>query len=70
MTVIDKWKGIKTMNRYLTHVSNFVYVLTQEMLDQASQSQPESTKGLTNEITIETNSQTSAILLSITRIFN
>ena len=30
------------------------------MLDQASQSQAESTTGLTNEITIETNLQTSA----------
>ena len=60
MTVIDIWKGIKTMNRYLTSVSNFVDILAQEMLDQASQSQAESTTGLTNEITIETNSQTSA----------
>ena len=59
MTVIDTWKGIRTMNRYLTSVSNFVDILAQEMLDQASQSQAESTD-LSNEITIETTSQTSA----------
>ena len=47
------------MNRYLTSVSNFVDILAQEMLDQASQSQAESTD-LSNEITIETTSQTSA----------
>ena len=41
-------------------MSNFVDILALEMLDQASQSQAESTTGLTNEITIETNSQTSA----------
>ena len=43
---------------------NFVDILAQEMLDQASQSQAESTTGLTNKITIETNSQTTASLLT------
>ena len=59
MTVIDKWEGIKTMNRYSTSVSNFVEILAHEVLGQASQSQADTT-GLTNESTIETNSQTSA----------
>ena len=59
MTVIDTWKGIKTMKRFFTSVSNFVDILAQEMLNQALQSQAE-TKDLTNEITVETNSQTSA----------
>ena len=58
MTVIDTWKGTKRMYRYLTFVPNFVDILAQEMNDQASQSQAESATGLTNEITIETNSQT------------
>ena len=58
--MIDTWKGIKTMNRYSTSVSNFIDILAHEMLDQASQSQAESITGLTNDITIETNSQTSA----------
>ena len=57
MTVIDTWNGIKSMNRYLTSVSNFVDFLAQEMLDQASQSQAESI-GLPNKITSENNSQT------------
>ena len=58
--MIARWKCIKTMNRYLTSVYNFVDILAQEMLDQAFQSQAESTTGLTNEIIIESNSQTSA----------
>ena len=58
MTVIDTWKGIKIMNRYLTSMPNFVDILAQEMIDQASQLQAESNTGLSNEITIETNSQT------------
>ena len=49
--MIDTWKGIKSINRYLTSVSNFVDILVQEMLDQISHLQAES-KDLTNQIII------------------
>ena len=62
MSVIDTWKGLKTMNKYFTSMSNFVDILALEMLDQASHSQGETTD-LVNQMTIETNSQTSASLL-------